>query len=173
MPRGKAPVYLWTGPGWGKTTSALGVALRCVGHGLKVIIIQFMKGRKDTGEYKIKRLLGKNYEIHQFGRKGWVNLKRPGETDRRLAMQALEFAKKAAKRKPFLLFLDEINLAVAVGLIEEKEVLDFLGMIPKKVHVYMTGRRASRKLMLRADYVNEIRMMKGPKKLTGEKGIDY
>lgn len=173
MQKGKAPIYLWTGPGWGKTTSALGAALRCVGHGYKVIIIQFMKGRKNTGEFRIKRLLGKNYEIHQFGREGWVNLKRPGEMDRRLAGKGLEFAKKAAKRKPYLLFLDEINLSVAIGLLGEKDVLDFLDSMPKKVHVYMTGRRATKGLMKRADYVNNIIMMKGPKKLKGEKGIDY
>ena len=173
MPKGKAPIYLWTGLGWGKTTSALGAALRCVGHGYKVIVIQFMKGRKEVGEVKIKRFLGKNYEIHQFGRRGWVNLKKPKAEDRKLAQKGLEFAKKAAKRKPFLLFLDEINLAVAIGILEEKEVLDFLDSIPPKVHVYMTGRYATPRLMRRADYVNEVTMIKGPKKLIGEKGIDY
>lgn len=172
--KGKAPVYLWTGLGWGKTTSALGVALRCVGHGYKVIIVQFMKGRKDSiGEYKIKDLLGKNYEIRQFGRRGWVNLEKPGKEDKALAKKGLEFAKKAAKKKPFLLFLDEINLAVAIGLLDEKEVLKFLDEIPPKVHVYMTGRNATQGLIKRANYVNEIVMIKGPKKLEGEKGIDY
>ena len=68
-------IYLWTGTGWGKTTSAIGVAVRAVGHGKKVVIIQFMKGRKDRiGEYRARKLLGKNYEIRQFGRPGWVKL---------------------------------------------------------------------------------------------------
>ena len=174
MPEGKAPVYMWTGLGWGKTTSALGAALRSVGHGFKVIIIQFMKGRKEEiGEYKIKAILGENYEIHQFGREGWVNLSNPSEEDRGLARQGFEFAKEAAKRKPFLLFLDEINLAVAIGLLDEAEVLKFLDEVPPEVHVYMTGRYATPKLMIRADFVNEVTMLKGPKKLTGEKGIDY
>ncbi|MBW2999366.1 cob(I)yrinic acid a,c-diamide adenosyltransferase [Candidatus Woesearchaeota archaeon] len=170
----KAPVYLWTGPGWGKTTSALGVAMRCLGHGFKVIVIQFMKGRKDKiGEYRVKKLLGKKYEIHQFGRTGWVKLKKPSETDKKLAQKGLEFARKAAKKKPFLLILDEINLAVSAGLLNEKEVLDFLDEIPPKVHVYLTGRKATKKLISRANYVNVINMKKGPKRLTGEKGIDY
>lgn len=173
MPNKKAPVYLWTGLGWGKTTSALGAALRCIGHGYKVIIIQFMKGRKDVGEYKIKRFFGKNYDIHQFGRKGWVNLSKPSRQDKILAKKGLEAAKIAAKKKPFLLFLDEINLAVAIKLLDDKEVLEFLDEIPTKVHVYMTGRHATPKLIKRADYVNEVVMKKGPKKLTGEKGIDY
>src|SRR3989344_7535353 len=158
----RAPVYMWTGLGLGKTTSALGAALRCVGHGFKVIIIQFMKGRKEEiGEYKIKEILGENYEIHQFGRQGWVNLSNPSEDDRALARQGFEFAKEAAKRKPFLLFLDEINLAVAIKLLDEDEVLKFLDEVPPEVHIYMTGRYATPKLMVRADFVNEVTMLKG------------
>ncbi len=174
MAKKRALVYLWTGKGWGKTTSALGAALRCIGHGYKAIIIQFMKGRKDLiGEYRIRKKLGNKYQIHQFGRPGWVNLKKPSEMDRKLAEKGLEFARKKAKEKPFLLVLDEINLAVAVGLLKEKEVLNFLDQIPPQVHVYMTGRYAPKSLIKRADYVNEIVMKKGPKKLSGEKGIDY
>lgn len=170
----KAPVYLWTGLGWGKTTSALGVALRCVGHGFKVVIIQFMKGRKeDVGEYRARKLLGDDYEIHQFGRKGWVDLDDPSEEDKERAQEGLDFAREAAKRKPFLLLLDEINLAVSVGILDEDEVLGFLDEVPPEVHVYMTGRFATPKLVRRADYVNEISTVKGPKKLKGEKGIDY
>ena len=108
-------VYLWTGNGWGKTTSALGTALRAIGHGKKVIVIQFMKGWGDKiGEYKIRKKL-KLYEIHQFGRKGWVDLKKPTAKDKELARQGLEFAYKAVKKKPFLLILDEVNLAPSTG----------------------------------------------------------
>jgi len=173
MPK-KATVYLWTGPGWGKSTSAFGVALRCIGHGLKVSIIQFMKGRKDQiGEYRARKKLGKKYDIRQFGREGWINLKNPTEKDKEMAKKGLEYAKKAAKKKPFLLVLDEINLAVAIGLLEEKEVLKFLDKIHPKVHVYLTGRNATRGLKKRADFVKEIIPKKGPKKLVGEKGIDF
>ena len=170
----KAPVYLWTGQGWGKTTSSLGVALRAIGHGYNAVIIQFMKGRKNAiGEYKVRKKLGKLFEIYQFGRKGWVNLKNPAKEDKALAKKALEFAKKKAKQKPFLLVLDEVNLACDIGLINPKEVIKFLDTVPSKVHVYLTGRNAPKELIKRADYVNEIVMKKGPKKLTGEKGIDY
>ena len=120
----KAPIYLWTGPGWGKTTSALGVALRSIGHGKKVTIIQFMKGRKDKiGEYRARKKLGRLFEISQFGSPDWVNMKKPSEKDKKLAEKGLEAAKKAAKKKPFLLILDEINLAVAIGLLDEKRVI--------------------------------------------------
>ncbi|MBD3310596.1 cob(I)yrinic acid a,c-diamide adenosyltransferase [Candidatus Woesearchaeota archaeon] len=167
-------IYLWTGPGWGKSTSAFGAALRAVGHGKKVEIIQFMKGRKDKiGEYRIRKKLGPKYNIEQFGREGFVNLKKPTEKDKQLAEKGLEAARKAAKKKPFLLVLDEINVAVAAGLLEEKEVIDLVDSVPKETHVYLTGRRATKGMINRADYANEIKMLKGKKKLKGEKGIDY
>jgi len=166
-------VYLWTGNGWGKTTSALGACLRAIGHGYPVIVIQFMKGWGDKiGEYKIRNKL-KLYEIHQFGRKGWVDLKKPTAKDKELAEKGLEFAYKAVKKKPFLLVLDEVNLAVKSKLLSEKDVIKFLNFVPAKTTVYLTGRGATAGLKRRADYVNEIKMLKGPKKLTGEKGIDY
>jgi len=166
-------VYLWTGNGWGKTTSAIGAAIRAAGHGYKVIIIQFMKGWGDRiGEYKIRKKL-KNYDIYQFGRKGWVNVKKPTAKDKELAQKGLEFAYTILKKKPFMLILDEINLAVRIGLLDEKEVVKFLNKVPAKTTVYLTGRNATPGLKKRADYVNEIRMLKGPKKLIGERGIDY
>jgi len=75
-------IYLYTGTGAGKTTNALGLALRSVGHGHKVVIIQFMKWWKKTGEYKIKKKLYPHYEIYQFGRKGWIGLKKLEEKDK-------------------------------------------------------------------------------------------
>lgn len=169
----KAPVYLWTGNGWGKTTSAFGVALRALGHDYKVVVVQFMKGRKnEIGEYRVQREL-KNLTVKQFGRKEWVNLKEPSKVDRQLALQGLAYAEKVLKKKPFLLILDEINLAAKISLLKKKEILNFLNKVPNKVHVYLTGRQAPDYLLKRADYVNVITMKKGPKKLVGEKGIDY
>ena len=95
-----------------------------------------MKGRKDAiGEYKVRKKLGRLFEIYQFGRKGWVNLKNPAKEDKALAKKALEFAKKKAKQKPFLLILDEVNLACSIGLINPKEVIKFLDTVPSKVHI--------------------------------------
>lgn len=166
-------IYLWTGEGWGKTTSAFGVAMRALGHGLKVIVIQFMKGRKEEiGEYRIQQKL-KNLTVKQFGRKDWVDLDSPSDEDKKLAEQGLKYAKQALKNKPFLLVLDEINLAAAVGLLERKEVLGFLESVPPEVNLYLTGRNAPGYLIEKADYVNEIKCIKGPKRLEGEKGIDY
>ncbi|MFQ6010477.1 MAG: cob(I)yrinic acid a,c-diamide adenosyltransferase [Candidatus Aenigmatarchaeota archaeon] len=166
-------VYVYTGTGVGKTTSALGLALRAVGQGKKVIIIQFMKGRKDIGEWKIKRRLGKNYEIHQFGHKGWVNIKKPTEKDKKLAKKGLDFARKSLKRKPDLLILDEIILAIKIDLIREGDVLGVLKKVPRKTDVVLTGRFASKALIGRADFVNEMKLVKMPKKVRAKRGIHY
>jgi len=167
-------VYLWTGEGAGKTTSALGVALRSVGWNHKVVIIQFMKGWKSIGEYKVKSRLGRNYEIRQFGRKGFVNLKNPSQDDKKLAEKGLKFAGKKLKEKPDLLILDEINLAASIGLISKKEVLDLLDKA-EKTTIYMTGRHAPKEFIRRADFATEIRQIKHPsdKKIPARKGIEY
>ena len=167
-------IFLYTGTGAGKTTNALGLALRCIGHGLKVIIIQFMKGRKDIGEYIIKDKLSPEYEIYQFGRPEWVNLRKPSEEDKRLAKEALKFAEKVTlEKKPFLLVLDEINLAVAINLISVEEVLSLLSKIPKETHVVLTGRYAPPELIDKADIVNLVVEVKYPRKLINIKGINY
>ena len=120
-------IYLYTGTGGGKTTNALGLALRSVGHSHKVVIIQFMKWWKNTGEYKIRKRLEPHYEIYQFGRKGWIGLSNLGEEDKKLARKGLKFAEKIVKeKKPHLLVLDEINLAVHCKLLEANDVLALL-----------------------------------------------
>jgi cob(I)alamin adenosyltransferase len=90
-------IYLYIGTGGGKTANALGLALRSVGHNKKVVIIQFLKWRKDIGEYMIKDRLAPYYEIYQFGRKGWIGLSNLGDEDRELAQKVLRFAEKIVK----------------------------------------------------------------------------
>lgn len=169
----RAIVYLWTGTGFGKTTSALGAALRQVGHGRKVIIIQFMKGRKFIGEYKIMKRLKPNYQIFQFGRPGWVDIKNPSSEDKLWAHKGLDFAYESLKKKPDLLVLDEVNIAVAVGLLPEDDLLTFLDEVPEQTAVYLTGRYATPKLIWRADYVTEFVTLKQPEKIVPKKGIDW
>ncbi len=167
-------IYLYTGTGAGKTANALGLALRCVGHKRKVIIVQFLKWWKNIGEYKIRKLLAPYYEIYQFGRPGWVGLGNLGEEDRRLAKKALAFAEKIVKeKKPYLLVLDEVNLAVHCKLLDTGEILRFLGKIPKKTDIVLTGRYAPRELLDRSDFVNEIIDVKCPKTFVTKKGIQY
>ena len=167
-------VYLYTGMGAGKTTNALGLALRSVGHKHKVIIIQFLKWWKNTGEYKIRKILAPYYEIHQFGRKGWHGLSNLGEEDKELAHKALRFAEKIVKeKKPHLLVLDEVNLALHCKLLDVKEVLEFLDKMPKKTDVVLTGRFAPIELVKRAEFVNEIIAIKYPEEMVTTRGIQY
>ena len=167
-------VYIYTGTGAGKTANALGLALRSVGHKHKVVLIQFLKWWKNTGEYKIRKMLAPYYEIYQFGRKGWHGLDNLGEEDKELARKALDFAETVLKeKKPDLLILDEINLALHCKLLDIREVLEFLDKIPKKTDVILTGRFAPKALIKRAEFVNEIIAIKYPKKMVTAKGIQY
>jgi len=168
-------LYLYTGEGGGKTTAALGLALRSVGHGHKVVIIQFMKGRKDVGEYKIARRLHPNYEIHQFGREEFVDLKNPSKEDKELAEKGVGFAREVLGRKPNLLVLDELNLAVSVGLVKVEDVLKLLDEAPKETVLAITGRYAPKELIEKADFVNEVKDVKHPYKkgIPAQEGIQY
>jgi cob(I)alamin adenosyltransferase len=169
----KTNIYLWTGNGAGKTTSALGVALRCAGQKKKAVIIQFMKGRKDIGEYKIRNKLKPYYEIHQFGTRQFINLKKPSCKDIENAYKGLVFAVQKAKNKPFIMIFDEINLAAAIGLLKIDDVVKAVKQISKNTIVYLTGRKAPRQLISLADFVNEIREVKKPRKYPARKGIEY
>ena len=167
-------VYLYTGTGAGKTANALGLALRSVGHKRKVVVIQFLKWWKDTGEYMVRNMLAPYYEIYQFGRKGWIGLGNLNEEDKKLTQQGFEFAKKIVdKKKPSLLILDEINLALSCDLLDVGEVIAFLDSLPKKTDVVLTGRYAPKELVQRADFVNEVTLTKAPKKMVATKGIQY
>ena len=168
-------IYVYTGEGAGKTTSALGLALRSIGHGHKVVIIQFMKGRKDIGEYKVREKLAPLYDIYQFGSEKFVDLKNPSEDDKKKAAEGLEFAGKKAAEAPDLLILDEINIAIHYGLLEKESVLSFLGKVPEKTVVVLTGRYAPKDILDKADFVNEINDVKHPLEdgIEAKEGIQY
>jgi len=171
----KKNIYLWTGEGCGKSTSAFGVALRAAGHKKKVVIIQFMKGRKNIGEYKAFKKLKPYCEMHQFGKKEFIKpLNKPSKEDKKLAEKGLEFIDKVLEnKKPFLLILDEINLSCAIGLLDTDEVVDEVKKASDKTIVYLTGRRAPKKLKDISGYVNEIKLLKAPKKFPVRKGIEW
>lgn len=167
-------IYLYTGTGAGKTTNALGIAMRCVGHKKKVIIIQFMKWWKKTGEYKIREMLKPYYEIYQFGREGWVGFKNLDERDKKLAQEGLDFAKEVVKeKKPHVLVLDEICVALHRELLDIEEVVEFLENMPPETDVILTGRYAPGELWDIADFVNVIVDNKHPKEMTAKEGIQY
>ena len=181
-------VYLYIGTGGGKTANALGLALRSVGHGKKVVVIQFLKWREDIGEYLIKNRLAPYYEIYQFGREAWLGEEEKTEefagekfevecaksVDRELAKKGLDFARKImCEKKPHLLVLDEIGLAAEWKLVSVKDVLKLLDNVPEETTVVMTGRLAPKELVDRADFVNEVQLVKMPKDFKLTEGIQY
>jgi cob(I)alamin adenosyltransferase len=160
----KGNIVVYTGDGGGKTAAALGLALRTAGHKKKAVIIQFMKGRKDIGEYMVAKRLAPDYEIYQFGTPNFIDLKNPSKDDKDRAQKGLEYAKTALEKKPGLLVLDEINIATAVGLLDKNEVLSFLKYIPAETITILTGRNAPAEYIDYADYVMEVRNVKRPAK---------
>ena len=181
-------VYLYYGTGGGKTTNALGLALRTVGHNRKAVIIQFLKWKKDIGEYLIQDKLKPYYEIHQFGREVWLGeedktAEFAGEKfavecikaqDKEIAKKGLDFAAKVMReKKPDLLVLDEVGLATQWKLLDVRDVLRVLEKVPDETTVVLTGRMVPKALIDRADFVNEVQSVKMPKKFKMTEGIQY
>ncbi len=160
MPLERGCVQVYTGNGKGKTTAALGLALRAVGRGLKVCVFQFIKGGGRYGEHLAAEKLAPLLTIIQTGRPGWVNTKDIGE-DRSIAQEALVRAEELLTSGEFDLFIcDEINGAVGFGLIEVEQVLSLISRKPEKTELVLTGRNVHQRVIDAADLVTEMREIK-------------
>jgi len=152
----KGLLMVYSGHGKGKTTAALGLALRAIGHGMKVLMIQFMKGDPEYGEVRAARLLP-GMEIVQKGLPSFVQPGNPRPDDLRLAKEGLQLAGRAlADGNWDLVILDELNVAVDYGLLTLPEVLRALDGRTEQVNVVVTGRGAHPELVKRADMVSEV-----------------
>ncbi len=153
----KGLVQVYAGDGKGKTTAALGLALRAIGRGLKVVMIQFLKGDNRTGELVAARRLQPELEIKPMGKEGFVGSDGPSTQDQELAGAALVEAKMLlANRACDVLILDEINVAVSLGLLSEDAVLDIIKGKPEDVELILTGRGACSSILERADLVTTM-----------------
>lgn len=152
-------IQVYSGDGKGKTTAALGLALRAVGRGYKTVVIQFMK-KQETGEYLVQERLKPELEIYQFGQKSFIDKNNIQAEDKELAQRGLDFAKEIVKKKIDILILDEINLALDFKLLDLKEVLNFLDNIPPGIEVILTGRGVDPEILKRADLVTEMKKIK-------------
>ena len=165
-------VIVHTGEGKGKTTAALGLALRAFGAGLKVLILQFIKGGQTYGELDALKLLP--IEIRQCGR-GFTS-KGDISEHKAAAAETLKIAQdEIISDKWDLIILDEINYAVKFNLITEDEMLNLLKIRPPKLHLVFTGRDATEKLIDAADLVTEMKLIKHPyqRGIKAQRGIEF
>lgn len=149
-------VQIYTGNGKGKTTAALGLALRAVGRGLKVCVYQFIKGGGPYGEHLIAEKLAPLLTIIQTGQPGWINTRDISE-DRRVAQEGFLQAKELLTSGKYDLFIcDEINGAAGFGLIDVEQVLELISIKPAQVELVLTGRNAHERVIEAADLVTEM-----------------
>ena len=166
-------IQVYTGYGKGKTTAALGLAIRAAGAGLKVYIGQFIKGKNYSELNVLKKI--KNIKIEQFGRGCFIK-GAPQQKDIELAKKGLEKIKKIVSQRIYdVVILDEINVALYLKLLALKEVASLLRKTPKKVELILTGRNAHHHILSLADLVSEIKEVKHyfRKGLKARKGIEY
>lgn len=172
-------IHLYTGEGKGKTTCALGLALRAAGHCLKTIIIQFMKSETcGYGEQNSARLLYPYVELFSFGRECFVEKANPHEIDRQLALEGYRFFKEALEEKRYRIYvLDEICVALDYGLIPLDELVSLISDLDKEDYeIVLTGRYAPKELYEIADIVTEFKEVKhyySKDGIMGRKGIDW
>jgi cob(I)alamin adenosyltransferase len=173
----KGLILINTGPGKGKTTAALGTALRAVGNGMRVLMLQFLKGSWHYGELDAVQAFGDNFVLKQMGR-GFVKVG-GAETDPedvRLVEAAWDEARAAIESGDWdLVVLDEINYAIGYGMLDPARVAETLRSRPEMVNVILTGRNAHPLLVELADTVTEMREVKHAyqKGILAQRGIEY
>ena len=164
-----------TGEGKGKTTAALGLALRAVGSGMRAIMIQFMKGTWKYGGLEAAKRLAPDFTILQMG-EGFTWETKDRKKDVALSKKTWGFCKETIQSKKYdLVILDEINYVLGYGFLDTKEVVDFLKKKPEELHLVLTGRNAPKELIEMADLVTEMKEVKHPfqKGIVAQRGIEF
>ena len=167
-------VQVYTGNGKGKTTAALGLAMRALGNGLNVAMVQFMKPDQGSGEYVMSKKL-ENFTLIPCGPEHLIDPRNITDVDRKAARKALDTVKELLYSGKYDLFIiDEINVAMGWKMIDANEVTDILNNRPKNIEVVMTGRYVPDEIIEFADLVTEMRMIKHPyeKGIGSRKGIE-
>lgn len=175
MTRRQGLVIVYTGDGKGKTTAALGIALRAVGSGMKVLMVQFIKGAWRTGELDAATRFPELLQIRPMGEGFTWDTKNP-ERDREKARQCWEYGKsEALSGKWDIVIFDEINYVVSYDYLPADLVVEFLQNKPPELHIILTGRDAHPKITELADLVTEMKEIKHPfkKGISAQRGIDF
>ncbi len=175
MPLKVGLIQVYTGEGKGKTTAALGQAVRAAGQGLRVCIVQFMKGWPHYGELPALAAIPA-ITIRQFGRAEFVNKASPDPQDIREAEEGLAYARQAMLSGQYdIIVLDEVNMALDFELIPLADVLRLCDEKPEHIELILTGRCAPPEIIRRADLVTEMRSLKHPydRGIQSRQGIEY
>jgi len=155
----KGYVQVYTGDGKGKTTAALGLALRAAGAGLKVLIAQFVKGMK-YGEHVSLAKLSDAIAVRQYGRGCFIKTD-PEEADVKAAQEGLKEVKRLMSSGRYqVIILDEANIATYLGLFSVEDLLDVIRAKPEEVELVITGRRAASEVIAEADLVTDMKEVK-------------
>jgi cob(I)alamin adenosyltransferase len=150
-------VQIYTGDGKGKTTAAIGLAMRAIGKGFKVIMVQFLKGRA-YGEVETAKLLTGKFTLVQSGLDSFVKKGDATPEDLELAHKGLELAREAIMSGEYdIVILDEVNVAIELGVLTVDEVLPLIDGRPKTVELVLTGRYAPDEFCARADLITEMK----------------
>ena len=171
-------IIVYTGKGKGKTTAALGTALRAVGYNYKICMIQFIKGSWHYGEMTSSKRLEPEFELTAVG-KGFVGIiddKSPLDEHKKIAQEALQLCKEKIRTEKYdIIILDEINYAIDLGLIKLDDVLDLIKNKPQKLNLILTGNHVKKEIIEIADLVTEMNEIKHPFKsgIKAKKGIDF
>jgi cob(I)alamin adenosyltransferase len=176
--RKKGLVVVFTGEGKGKTSAALGIAMRACGHKMFVSMVQFIKSASNTGEAAASERLAPEFEFIPMGR-GFVTGHETGvplSEHKRAAEAALLAACQRAQSGSWdVLILDEINNAIKLGLLDIKDVVDLVRNKPERLHLILTGRDAHPDIIALADMATEMRAIKHPydRGIPAQQGIDF
>lgn len=171
----KGLVQIYTGNGKGKTTAALGIALRASGHGAKIMMIQFMKGWVHYGELSGAKSIP-SLTLIQTGRPDYVYKGQATEEDYAEAARGVDLAESAMRTGSCdMLILDELNVALDMGLVDTERIVKLLKNKPFGMELILTGRDAKDEILALADLVTEMREIRHPyqKGEIARKGIEY
>ena len=168
-------VQVYFGRGKGKTTAAIGQGFRACGHGFKVMMIQFLKGDTRYGEIEAINAMP-NFEVKQFGTKQLIEV--PGDIDYEEGRKGIEFAREILTSDEYdIVILDEIGVAVQMGIVDVEDVLKLIDIKPEKVELVITGgQKIHPKIKMRADLITEMRMIKhyySSKGINARYGIEF
>jgi len=173
---GPGKIQVFTGEGKGKTTAALGLAVRAIGRGFKVFMVQFLKAPGTSGEQLAVQSLAPMMVIRPMGRKGFISRRGYEPLDTTMAELALKEARNAMSSGSYdVVILDEVNLAVHLGLIGVQDLLNLMDSKPENVELVFTGRYAHPEIISHADVVQEMKKIKHhfDKGVKARKGIEY